>query len=258
MPRLRAGLSSSLAVCVFLVWSGNVSAEEYEARIYKDEQGKTLSYRLLKPKDYDAQQKYPLVLFLHGAGERGADNEVQLKHCVRVFAKDENRAKYPCFVAVPQCPDKAKWTNVDWNKDAHTQPAQPAEPMRLALEMTAALQKEFSLDPQRLYVAGLSMGGFGAWDVIARFPDKFAAAVPICGGGDEKTAPLIAQIPIWAFHGAKDPVVKPARTRNMIEAIKKAGGAPKFTEYPDAGHDSWTQAFNDPALLEWMFAQKKK
>ena len=123
---------------------------------------------------------------------------------------------------------------------------------------SGALQKEFSIDATRLYVTGLSMGGYGTWDALQRYPDRFAAAVPICGGGDVKQAKKIAQIPIWAFHGDKDTAVPVERTRSMIAALKEAGGMPKYTEYPDVGHDSWTATYKDPALHEWMFAQRLK
>src|SRR5207244_7702516 len=122
----------------------------------------------------------------------------------------------------------------------------------------AALQKEFSIDPKRLYITGLSMGGYGTWDLISRHPELFAAAAPICGGGDEDQAEKIAKLPIWIFHGAKDQAVPVERSRNMVTALKKAGGEPKYTEYPDVGHDSWVRAYKDPELFAWLFAQKKK
>jgi predicted peptidase len=129
--------------------------------------------------------------------------------------------------------------------------------LKLSLEILASVQKEFSIDSHRLYVMGLSMGGYATWDVTTRHPEMFAAAVPVCGGGDEKEAGKIKNLPIWAFHGGSDPVVKTVRTRNMIVAIKEAGGNPKYTEYPGVGHDSWTPAFKEPELLPWLFAQKR-
>lgn len=229
-----------------------------EKRTYTDAGGKVLRYRLLKPADYDDKQSYPLVLFFHGAGERGDDNEKQLVHGVPEFARPENRKQYPCFLVAPQCPDKVKWVDADWGGDAHTLPAEPTEPMRLTLELLDALPKEFRIDRNRIYVTGLSMGGFGTWDILARRPAVFAAAAPVCGGADEATAARIAKVPIWAFHGAKDTVVKPSRSRNMIAALKKAGGEPKYTEYPEEGHGSWGPAYRDPELLKWLFAQKKE
>jgi predicted peptidase len=225
-------------------------------RIYKDENGKTLPYRLMKPDHYDPKMKYPLVLFLHGAGERGTDNEKQLVHGVPEFAKAENRKKYPCFLIAPQCPAKEGWSDFMSKKAVASKG--PSEPGRLAVELVKAIQKEFSIDPDRLYITGLSMGGFGTWDIICRNPDMFAAAVPICGGGDESQAEKIAKMPIWVFHGAKDPIVKPERSREMVDALKKAGGNPKYTEYPGVAHNSWEKAYKDHEMFKWLFEQKKR
>jgi predicted peptidase len=219
--------------------------------------GKKLPYRLLKPENYDSKKSYPLVVFLHGAGERGDDNSKQLVHGVAEFVTPENRKRYPCFLLAPQCPNGKRWVEVDWGAASHTMPKEPSESMQLLLELIPSLQKEYSIDPKRLYVTGLSMGGFGAWDLVARKPEWFAAAVPICGGADEATAKPIARLPVWVFHGDKDSAVKPMRSRNMVEALKKAGGEPKFTEYAGVGHDSWTRTYKDAEMLKWLFAQKK-
>jgi predicted peptidase len=232
-------------------------ADVMEKKVFTDADGKTLPYRLLKPDDYDPKKKYPLVVFLHGAGERGADNVKQLIHGVPEFVKPENRKDYPCFLIAPQCPEKARWVEVDWGAASHTMPKEPSEPMRLLLQLIPALQKEYSIDDKRVYVTGLSMGGFGTWDLIARKPEWFAAAAPVCGGGDEATAEKIAKLPIWAFHGDQDGAVKPSRSRNMIAALEKAGGKPKYTEYKGVGHDSWVPAYRDPELMKWLFSQKR-
>jgi predicted peptidase len=228
----------------------------FEPLVFKTDDGRMLNYRLMKPKDYEPQQKYPLVLFFHGAGERGDDNVAQLVHGMNDFAKDENREKYPCFVVAPQCPEGKRWVEVDWTEDAHEFDEKPSVTMQLAIELLAKLPREFSIDLSRLYVTGLSMGGFATWDMISRFPDKFAAAAPVCGGADLKLAPKMVRVPIWTFHGDKDTVVKLHRTVDMVEAIKKAGGKPQYTEYAGVGHDSWVRAYSDPKLMEWMFAQK--
>ena len=234
------------------------SLDLLEKKIYADADGKKLPYRLLKPMTVDPNEKYPLVVFLHGAGERGDDNEAQLRHGVPEFLKPENRKDYPCFLIAPQCPAAQKWVDVDWGGDTHMQPKEPSEPIRLVLGLIDDARKDYPVDPKRVYITGLSMGGFGTWDILARRPDLFAAAVSICGGADETTAAKIAKIPIWAFHGAKDGAVKVSRTRNMIEALKKAGGEPKYTEYPDVGHDSWVPAYKDAEMMKWLFAQKKE
>jgi len=229
----------------------------FEARTYDSPNGGQLKYRLMTPENYDPKQKYPLVLFLHGAGERGDDNTVQLVHGMKDFASDENRAKYPCFVMAPQCPNGKKWAEVDWGADTHKTPAEPSDPMRLTLEVIAGLEKQFSIDTKRLYVTGLSMGGYGTWDLIARKPNMFAAAIPICGGGDETDAAKISKIPIWVFHGDKDGAVKVERSRRMVKAIEAEGGKPKYTEYAGVGHDSWSRTYADPNVFEWLFSQKR-
>jgi len=238
--------------------AGAVSVNDLEARVYNDAAGNSLPYRLFKPKDYDPKQKYPLVLFLHGAGERGNDNAAQLRHSnPLIFVNEENQTKHPCFFVAPQCPRGKRWVEVDWGAAAHVQPKEPSDPMRLTIELLDALQKEFSLDPQRLYVTGMSMGGYGTWDIIARRPHLFAAAAIVCGGADETTAPRIAHIAQWAFHGAEDNVVKVQRSRNMIAALKQAGGTPLYTEYEKGGHGIWDRAYREPELVPWVFTQKR-
>lgn len=232
--------------------------ELFEARVYTDAAGGKLPYRILKPIDYDANKKYPLLIFLHGAGERGEDNAIQLKHGMADFTNEENRKKYPTFVIAPQCPAARKWVEVNWSDPKHEMPAEPSVPLKQTFEVIEALRKEFSLDEQRFYITGLSMGGFGTWDALQRKPDYFAAGLPICGGGDAKQAAKLKNIPIWVFHGDKDTAVQVARSREMVEAIKAAGGMPKYTEYPGVGHDSWTATYKNPEVHAWMFGQKRK
>ena len=232
-------------------------ADEYDARKQVAADGQALNYRLLKPLNYDAARKYPLVLFLHGAGERGDDNVAQLRHGAPLFLKPEAREKYACFVVAPQCPAEQKWADIDWASDAPEQPEKVSPSMALTLAAIASLQKEFSIDADRLYVTGLSMGGYGTWDLITRFPKQFAAAAPICGGGDKAKAALAKDVPIWAFHGVDDKAVKLVRTVEMIGAIKAAGGDALFSEYPYLAHDSWTTAYGEPDFLPWLFAQRR-
>jgi predicted peptidase len=229
----------------------------FEARMFKDAEGKALPYRLLYPKDIKPGEKYPLVLFFHGAGERGTDNEKQLVHAMNDFASDEIMAKYPAFVVAPQCPEGEQWVDTPWTADSHTMKEKPTEPLRQSLELVESLAKVLPIDQNRLYITGLSMGGFGVWDAIQRHPDRFAAAVTICSGGDPAYAEKIKHIPIWAFHGDADTTVKPKRSREMIDALKKAGGNPKYTEYKGVGHNSWEQTYADPKLYEWLFAQNR-
>jgi len=234
-------------------------SDRFEKRFYKNTDGNAWPYRFLKPMDLQKDQCYPLVILLHGIGERGDDNEAQLKWGAKKFATDENRAKYPCFLAVPQCPISDFWASAlrDLSRDFKMS-EEPTQALRMTLELVGTLQDEFpQIDPDRLYITGLSMGGFGTWEAIQRKPDLFAAAVPICGGGDVSKAALLTKIPIWIFHGSEDQLVNPKWSRDMVEAIRNAGGNPKYTEYPDVGHHSWVNAYSDPELFRWLFGQKK-
>jgi predicted peptidase len=248
------------AIAAALIATGSTMSAEppLEEHTHIDMRGEKLPYRLLKPLTIEKGKRYPLVIFLHGAGERGTDNKKQLVHGVPQFAANETREKYPCFLIAPQCPEGRRWVEVDWSADRHTQPKEPSDAARLTLELIEKAIKELAIDRKRIYITGLSMGGYGTFDLIARRPDLFAAAAPVCAGADEATADKIKHIPIWAFHGAKDTAVKPARSRRMIAALEKAGGKPKYTEYPDVGHNSWDKAYRDPEFYKWFFAQKKE
>lgn len=228
-----------------------------DKKTFSEAGGQNLHYRLLKPENPDPSRRYPLVVFLHGAGERGDDNEKQLVHGVPEFASAENRAKYPCFLIAPQCPTGDMWANVDWASLSHRQAKEPTVPGRLVLALIETAVKEHAVDAKRIYLTGLSMGGYGSWELAIRRPDLFAAVVPVCGGADETQAERIAKLPIWAFHGARDGVVKPERSRRMIDALRQAGGVPGYTEYPHVGHDSWNPAYRDGEMMRWLFAQKK-
>lgn len=223
------------------------------------EKGDTLNYRLLFP-DADTLRKYPLVIFLHGSGERGNDNDAQLKWGVENFATDENMKLYPAFVIAPQCPESAGWSSFSRaQKTAETRllPS-PSKPMELLIALIKDMVKKSPIDTNRIYITGLSMGGFGTYDAIERYPSLFAAAVPVCGGGDVSKASLIAHIPIWIFHGSEDPAVSPQYALEMLAALTKAGAHPGFTQYPETGHFSWIAAYSDPMMLAWMFRQRKK
>ena len=224
----------------------------FQARTHREPSGSSLPYRLFKPDKYDSKQKYPLILFLHGGAGIGNDNRHQFNGGNEVPPKaltaPEVQTKHPCFILAPQCPPHDGWVFID-----HTL----AEPLRLSLSILVGLQKEFSIDHDRLYVVGVSMGGGAVWDLVARYPKTFAAAVPICSAGDPNKASALVHLPIWCFHGDADPLVPVQYARQMIAAVTKAGGHPKYTEYPGVGHNSYVKAFQDPELIPWLFDQKR-
>jgi predicted peptidase len=230
------------------------SSSRFSREKYVDSKGDTLCYRQLYP-DADTLRKYPLIIFLHGSGERGNDNEAQLKWGVTNFATDENMLRHPALVIAPQCPDKISWSNFS-RTDMKLQPS-PTRPMELLIELIHKLIKTMPVDSNRIYITGLSMGGYGTYDAIERYPHLFAAAVPVCGGGDVSRAASIVHIPIWIFHGSEDPAVNPVYSLDMLEALTKAGAHPGFTQYPEVGHFSWLGAYSDPLMIEWLFRQHK-
>ena len=231
----------------------------WESRVFTTLDTYALPYRLLKPRHYKPARPWPLVLFLHGAGERGNDNQKQLSPGLRnLFISKEAQGQWPCFVVAPQCPDGQRWVNVDFGATSHVIPDEPSASMTSVLALLTALQAEFSIDRSRLYVMGLSMGGYGTWDILARRPQLFAAGLPICGGADLNTAPTIASVPLWIFHGSEDTVVPVSRSRDMVSALGRAGGSPVYTEYKGVGHDAWSGAFAEPNLLHWLFSHCRK
>ena len=227
---------------------GQTDRFSYES--FKDQDAE-LHYRLLTP---DAvKRKLPLVIFLHGSGERGDDNEAQLKWGVQQFARDENLKHYPAFVAAPQCPSNQTWSAYDGKfKD------NPTRPLELVRGMIDDLVKRYPIDENRIYITGLSMGGFGTFDALARYPELFAAAVPVCGSGDPSTVDRYKDVPIWIYTGAEDDVVLPERTVRMFNVLMDAGAKPGFTLVPEVGHFSWIAAYSDGLLMQWLFRQRKE
>lgn len=246
---------------VFVLWTignTNLSAQPplFDYAQYVSN-GDTLRYRQLSP-DYNTSRRYPLVVFLHGSGERGTDNEAQLKWGAMNFADEKTMMIYPAYVIAPQCPPNQQWASYRRDKDGNMPiQTEPTTPMKLVIELVHEMKTTLPIDSNRIYITGLSMGAFGTFDALARYPDLFAAAVPVCGGGDTSKASLFAHVPIWIFHGAEDPSVDATLSLQMAEALTKAGAHPGLTIYPEVGHFSWLGAYADPHMMEWMFRQEK-
>ncbi len=260
MRKVTAGFLALLLIlagCGRTGRKGDMNTKLYKARVFHSTSGRTLNYRLLSPPRTEHGKSYPLVIFLHGSGERGEDNVSQLIHGTWLFSEPANRREYPAWVLVPQCPENERWVDVDWDAPEHRTPDALSPSFQLLMELLTQMMEKNAVDRNRIYVTGLSMGGFGTWDLLVRYPDLFAAGVPVCGGGDVDMADRLVNMPVWAFHGADDPVVSPDRTRNMIKAIESAGGHPRYTEYPGIGHGSWVPAYKEADLLPWLFAQHK-
>jgi hexosaminidase len=218
----------------------------------------TFRFRLLTPPDLELDRRYPLILFLHGAGERGDDNDASLRHMPLRMLEPAFRARYPCYVVVPQCRSGAFWVDVDWSaRDAMPMQERPNLQMRAAIAALQQVQRDHLVDPDRVYLTGLSMGGYGAWDLGCRHPDWFAAIAPVCGGGDPRAAAKLRDVPVWAWHGAVDPVVPASRSRAMVDSLRAAGGAPRYTELEGVAHASWHRAYEIDALWPWLFSQSR-
>lgn len=221
--------------------------------------GEEFHYRLMKPAKMEPGQKYPLVIFLHGAGERGSDNVKQLAYFPTQMAQPHYREQYPCFVLAPQCRADHKWMNSDWSVPADPKmPEDPSEQMQTVIQMIETTLRNEAIDPDRVYLTGLSMGGFGSFDLGIRHPDWFAAIAPICGAADPAKVSAIKDIPVWIVHGSDDTTVHPDRSRSAVRALKEAGGHPTYVELPGVGHNSWTPAYADKdGLVPWMFRQRR-
>lgn len=233
----------------------------YQKKEYVSD-GDTLPYRILYPEGYSPANKYPLILVLHGAGERGNDNQLQLVHGAKLFADPVTREKYPAIVVFPQCPRDSYWSSVTIDRGKgplrlhfdYTNPI--TTPLRQAMELVDLIAGKESVDQRRVYITGLSMGGMGTFEAVYRYPRRFAAALPICGGGDTAHYEKV-KTPFWVFHGADDATVAVDYSRAMVEKLKDLKVKVKYTEYPGVNHNSWDSAFAEPDFLAWMFEQKR-
>jgi len=217
---------------------------------YKDGSGRTLAYQFLVPKQYDPSKSYPLALSLHSRDKCGDDNKAQLFVMgTKMLSHMQNQAINPCFVVVPQCPKGQTWEK---SEDGLNSPF-----LQCALNILDLVEKDYSIDSDRIYIVGCDIGGSGVWEALAMRPGYFAAALTACGQGDPSQAEAIAKTPVWAFHGSDDKIVDPQKTRFMVKALENAGGKVRYTEFPGVGHGCWYEAFSPKETYEWLISQTR-
>lgn len=254
----------NLYVWLILLIPGFLFGQDFE--IYKKEhyiqKEDTLKYRILLPQDFSEDKKYPLVLFLHGAGERGHDNESQLRNGGKLFL--EKREEFPAIVIFPQAPREDYWAKVDVNREVSPlefnfrNEEEPTKALHLVMALLNSFTSKEYIDNSRIYLGGLSMGGMGTFELISRQPETFAAAFAICGGADPAIAKKYPEgFNIWIFHGEKDDVVVPEFSKTMAREINSNGGNAKLSLYPNDNHNSWDSAFAEPYLLPWLFSHEQ-
>ncbi len=243
--------------------------DQFTRHVYVDpDTGLSIPYRLYIPESTNSNGEYSFLLFLHGAGERGTDNQSQIRANSNILTRivNESDPERACIILAPQCPSdepnkQRKWVDTPWENGSYSVDSIPqSEPMQAVMKIIEDLcgdRRNTPIDKSRMYIAGISMGGYGTWDTIIRNPDMFAAAIPVCGAGDPSKAELIKDIPIWAFHCADDGTVPVSGSRDMASALEAVDGNITYTEYETGGHFAWEPAFNEPELLDWLFAQKK-
>ena len=231
----------------------------FEERTY-EKNGFTLPYRFHLPTGYSADKAYPVILFLHGAGERGEDNTAQLKIGIGQLFADPDSPIHQCIVIAPQCPVQLQWVSVSSWKD--TQYSTEEIPESLPLDTAHALLldviKRYAADTDRIYCTGISMGGFGTWDLLVRHTELFAAAIPLCGGADNRFAARLANVPIYTFHGDADDVVPPEGTQCMTDKLIALGNEKlRVTYYLGGTHGIWENAYATDGLLEWLLSHRR-
>ena len=221
-----------------------------------------LNYRILYPKNFDNSEKYPLLIFLHGIGERGSDNELQFKYVDKVFLNPKNYENYPSILVFPQSPLNDNWSSrlLTDNEIRQVFPenGKPTNSLQLVMKLMDSLVVKDFVDKKRVYLSGLSNGAMGSFELLKNRPNMFASAVLICGGGNPLWAKEFAKTtPVWVAHGSDDDVVYPELSINMVKAIIEQGGSPKLTLYENVGHDSWFNVFRDPEYLKWIYSHSK-
>jgi len=233
------------------------ASPDFKGREFRNKKGQVLYYRLLEPLQSNLKRKYPFVIFLSGTSERGSNNINQLKYGGPFFEKPDNRRLYRCFVMIPQCPASQNWVPRESYSQMVPLAPEPTVPLRLTMELLFRLKQDPLIDSKRIYLMGLSSGASGVWDLIARYPQMFAAAVPFAGCGDGTKVIRFKHLPIWIFHGALDLAVNPNCSKLMDKALIDAGAKPRYTVYKMTGHSCWVKAFKDPELMRWLFSQSR-
>lgn len=224
----------------------------------------SMNYRILFPEHFDAAKTYPILFFLHGSGENGSDNAAQLKNGGTLFLRNDVRKNFPSIVVFPQCSSDSFWSNTQFENDStgktqiiFVKGGKPTKAMHALLKLVNSFIKKPYVNKSQVYVGGLSAGGMGTYELLRRKPEAFAAAFAICGGDHVDNVERYKNVPIWIFHGAKDPIVNPNYSKVIADKLKRVGREVKFTMYADAGHNSWDAAFAEPFLLPWLFSHKK-
>ncbi len=220
----------------------------------------TLNYRFLKPNDIDESLKYPLILTLHGSGERGDDNEKHIAwHGIATTWADTSVQEHnPCFIVSPQCPEENRWVDADWKLGVLSQDTiAMSNELKTVYHLVKFLLMKYPIDINRIYITGLSMGGYGTWDLITRYPDLFAAAIPMSGGGDPTKMQLIKDMPLWVFHGALDKAVPVKGSRLLVESLLKHGSNVIYTELKFGKHVIWKPLYENRLLQDWLFSKTK-
>lgn len=245
-------------VSILFISLSSFAQERFECKEFSSSEGTVLKYRLLEPKQIKKGKKYPLVLFLHGAGERGSDNKKQLIHGSQMFLNPVNRDKYPAFVLFPQCPKGITWAYRSLPKSLTNLPAEDMTYVfRAVKELLDSYLANPLVDKSRIYIMGLSMGAMGTYDMVARFPEIFAAAIPICGAVAPGRLAPAKYVKFRIFHGDADDTVPVEASRAVYRELKEVGASVEYIEFPGCGHNSWNPAFNQPDFMKWLFAQKK-
>lgn len=234
----------------------NKPIEIMQSKSIMGKNGFNLPYRIFIPQG-NSKKKSPLLVFLHGAGERGCNNESQVTFHTELLERVIE--KNNCIVVAPQCPEEMQWVNTPWKDGSYSfENTIISKPMESLIELLDFIEQQYDIDKTRVYIAGMSMGGYGSWNMLMRFPNKFAGAVIVCGAADPSQATAIKHIPVRTYHNADDPTVPVCGTREMVDALEKCGADIQYFEEPTGGHNSWHRAYTQEDLLDWLFNQKIK